>query len=522
MTSRYNGERIRVAVINCYFDETRRIKGRPHFVPQAVGPAYLAGAFNPDLTDFVLYSELHDGPFEDAKLFSWPQMVIFTSMSTAYDRMRHLAAYFRTANPEVILVAGGPAIRALPQHSSTFFDHCLSGDVEEVQDVIREEFGPRYCSEVMIPRLDLIHKWMGFVGYVESSRNCNFNCSFCSLSGEGNKYQIYDVDYIREQVNRIGYRRCVLFVDNNFYGNNYKFFLQKIDLLKELYQAKKIGGWSALVTNDFFNKPQNVALAKESGCLALFSGVESFDRDQLLRFNKSQNLILPQVETIVNCLEQGLGFQYGSIFDPTNRPLSEIRDEIHFITGNALIPLPAFMNLTIPILRTPYFYECLEKDLLLPHTKLCDMDGNTVVMKALDPVEEVVDFLKDLPTLVGYKKRVAKHAFRFWRRYSKKLTLLQKISMVGNSALLCLPALAHNHSGIFKNNKRQVPPRTYITTTEPLSPLYTPNFPVADRYRHYFEPTMVTDANGALHEDLAADLMLVPKVEARAKEIQRV
>ena len=49
-------ERKRVLIVNCFLDETRRLVGRPHFVPQAIGPAYLAGAFNRDLVDIRLYN----------------------------------------------------------------------------------------------------------------------------------------------------------------------------------------------------------------------------------------------------------------------------------------------------------------------------------------------------------------------------------------------------------------------------------------------------------------------------------
>lgn len=503
---KFNGERIRVLIINCYLDETRRLRGRPHFVPQSVGPAYLAGAFNRELADIRVFSELHGGPFRDKDMLGWPDMLVLSGMTSCYDRMLHLAAYVRTQNPRVVVVAGGPGVRSLPKLSRKFFDYCCSGDIEELQAVIRETFGARYIAENMLPRFDLIKKWMGVIGYVESSRNCNFKCSFCTLTGERVPYQIYDTDYVRKQIKDVGYHTCLLFVDNNFYGNNRAYFLEKLAMLKELWKKGAFGGWAALVTNDFFNREENLQLARESGCLALFSGVESFDAEQLKRFNKNQNLLLPQVSTITNCLEAGIVFQYGMIFDPTNRSLKEIHEEISLITDSPQITLPAFMNLTIPILRTPYFYECLKNDQMLPHTKLRDMDGNTLVLKTLDPAEEVVQFLKDMPTLRGYKRRVMRHVISFYRRYRRKLNLTQMVSAVGNGALLCLPAVAHNHAGIFTRLPKH-PPRTYITTTEPLGPLYNPSFPVDSKYAHYFQPTMITDAGGELTEEVADDLM---------------
>src|SRR5215208_6559196 len=109
-------ERKRVLIINCFLDETRRLVGRPHFVPQAIGPAYLAGAFNRELVDIRLYNELSSGPFLNEKLVEWAQMVVLTGMTSGYDRMRHISAYVRTKSPETVAVAGGPGIRALPKH----------------------------------------------------------------------------------------------------------------------------------------------------------------------------------------------------------------------------------------------------------------------------------------------------------------------------------------------------------------------------------------------------------------------
>ncbi|NIQ94282.1 MAG: hypothetical protein GWN87_08800, partial [Desulfuromonadales bacterium] len=85
---------------------------------------------------------------------------------------------------------------------------------------------------------------------------------------------------------------------NNFYGNDRALFLAKVELCRELYQAKKIKGWSCLVTGDFFARPENLTLVKEAGCKALFSGIESFDQDTLKSYNKKQNGIVPQLEMI--------------------------------------------------------------------------------------------------------------------------------------------------------------------------------------------------------------------------------
>lgn len=428
----------RVLIVNAYFDDLRRKGGRPFSAPQALGPTYLAGAFSQEHCEIRLYNEQYSGSLHDPKLLGWPDMLVLTGLTVAFDRMRQLTAYARSKNPRVIVVAGGPAIRALPNHAARFFDYACTGDVEQIQEVIREAFGNQYLAREMFPRFDLTY-WFGLIAYIESSRNCNFRCSFCSLTGEGNRYRKYELDYVRRQILAVGKRRLLTFLDNNFYGNDRRFFLQRIELLKELWQEGHFGNWTALVSNDFFLKPQNLSLARESGCSGLFCGVESFDADVLANYNKLQNTPVPQIEVIRNCLDSGLMFAYGLIVDLSRRRISEIKEEISFVTGTPQIPLPSFVNLIIPLLGTPYFDDCLRGGAFLPDTKLRDLDGSTLVLRPLDPIDECAGFLRTLPNLKGYRRRVARHIAGFVRRYAGSLDAGQLLIALASATMIVAP-----------------------------------------------------------------------------------
>ncbi len=171
--------RKRVLIVNCYFDDSRQPIRRTNKIPQAVGPIYLAGAFARDLCDVRCYTEVASGPLEDERLLGWPDMLVLTGLTNGFDRMLHLAAYARSKNQKVIVVAGGPAVRALPLLSKKFFDYTCLGDIEELGEVIAEAFGTGYVEKQMLPRYDLAY-WLGRIGYVETTRYCNFRCSFCA------------------------------------------------------------------------------------------------------------------------------------------------------------------------------------------------------------------------------------------------------------------------------------------------------------------------------------------------------
>jgi len=495
----------RILIVNCFFDEMRFFVGRNTQVPQAMGPVYLAGAFAPETCEIRLFSEMWSGPLVDEKLLSWPDMLVLTGLNTAFDRMLHLTAYVRTKNPQVIVVAGGPAVRNLPNLSKKYFDYVCLGDVEELQLVAENVFGPAYVSPVMRPRHDLAY-WMNHFGYVESSRYCNFKCAFCSLTGEGHRYRKYDLEFIRQQIVSLkGRKDPIIFIDNNFYGNDREFFKDRIELLKELKKTGYVKSWAALVTNDFFHREENLELAKRAGCMGLFSGLESFDADWLLSVNKGQNTRMSHVKIVRDCLINGIVFLYGSMLDVASRHLDDIRRELEFIFTNPEITLPSYLSIIVPILGTPLFYDCLDKGLLLPLTKLRDMESTTLCVKPLDPIEKVRQFVYDIQTLNGYKTRVAFHSYRFYRNYRRYLTPFQMAIALSNALKITFQN-TFNLTAIPRSLRPRNPRRTHLTSTEPLDQVYTPAFPVHSRFADYFKPTLLTDDKGHITKDLEKDI----------------
>lgn len=492
--------RKRVLIVNCYFDDSRQPIRRTTKIPQAVGPIYLAGAFSRELCEVRCYTELASGPLEDEKLLSWPDMLVLTGLTNSFDRMLHLTAYARTKNSKVIVVGGGPPVRSLPVLAGEVFDYACLGDIEELRQVIREALGPEYLAETMLPRYDLAY-WLGRIGYVETTRYCNFRCSFCSLTAEGHGYQTYEIDHIRRQILASGKRRRMFFLDNNFYGSDRNHFKARLNLINEMRALGQFNEWGALVTNDFYARDENLKLIREAGCELLFSGLESFDNDWLRNFNKLQNTKAPQVEMISKSLNAGVVFSYGLMVDVSTRSVADLHRELNFITGTPEITVPSFVTLSIPLLGTPYFYECLKNRTILPETKLRDMDGTTILQHPVDPIDEVVKFVDDLQSMKGYHGRVVKHAAKFAKIYHSKLTKMQMILAVGAGLLVCAQPLTTSFTGFGWARKRPRP-RTYISTTEPLDHMYTPAFRVDSRYESYFQPTMVTDKQGELHEDI--------------------
>jgi hypothetical protein len=123
-------------------------------------------------------------------------------------------------------------------------------------------------------------------------------------------------------------------------------------------------------------------------------------------------------------------------------------------------------------------------------------------MRPLDPVPDVLAFVRDLPSLRGYRTRVMRHVLRFLWRYHRRLSALQLAAESISAALIAMESFASSPGRFHRRDPRQ----TYFGPTEVLDPLYRPAMPVAARYEGHFRPTLVTDATGALAEDVAVDL----------------
>jgi hopanoid C-2 methylase len=481
----------KVLIVTCRFDEDRKGGSRPWRVPQAMAGAFVAGGFNPRLCEIRLYSELYSGPLADLDLLRWPDMLVLSGLQVDFDRFLHLTAYARTLNPNVIVVAGGSLVDVLPMFSRRFFDYCCGGPVEEIQDVIRDAFGADHVAETFTPRYDLAY-WSRGVGLVESSRYCNFHCNFCTMSIGNHSYVNFDVQEVRRQILSTR-RKNIFFLDNNFYGNNLHQFESKLEMLTEMKRRGELRSWGAELTADFFMKPRNLELARESGCTALFCGVESFDSESLASFEKRQNMT-DQVELIRRCLEAGILFLYGIIVDPTRRSIKSLQAEFEFILNNDEITLPSYFTLPIPLLGTPLFFEYLNARAILPRTRVRDLDGTTLSLRPLDDLGRVAEFWSRLLRWEDCKRKMAARTVRFLRRYRHSLDWRACSVSVGNSVTQLLPR--------YRNRKR-----TFVSTTECLDPVYEPLCSVPARFEQYFKPVYVTDEEGRLNRDLEEVLM---------------
>jgi len=433
----------------------------------------------------------------------WSDLIVLTGLTAAFDRLLHVTAYARTANPDVVVAAGGHGVRALPRYSEQFFDYTCLGDVEEIETVITSAFGPEYVSKEFLPRYDLAY-WMKTFGYAESSRNCNFKCGFCSLTGVGLKYDMQSPEYLDAQFEQMGKRSILYFLDNQVMGSGHDSLKARLDEVQKRREKGQFKYWGAFVTNAFFWEDRNIEMARDTGCMSVFVGVESFDDKAWLKsVNKKQNSRTSQVDLIRRSMDGGVLFQYGLVFDPSEQSVADMHRELDIICADPEIPPPNFIFMSIPFPGTPFFHDRLSKNQILPGTRMRDLEASTLTVKPMDPVEDVVDFIKNARNFRGYRWRFMKHHVRHLWRYKSSLTGTQLLLSVLTALAILAPGKYSSPGSIFVKKRK----RTNVSGTDHLDRVYTPCLPVAEPYRHYFEPTVIIDETGEVNPLLRDDVL---------------
>jgi radical SAM superfamily enzyme YgiQ (UPF0313 family) len=497
--------RKKILIVNCFFPDERLPIKRTNQVPNAVAPVLLAGYFSEHLCDIRLYNEVNSGFLEvyRPELLQWPDMLVLTGLTAAFDRLLHLTAYARTANPAVVVAAGGHGVRALPGYSRQFFDYSCLGDVEEIAEVIADALGEVYLAESFNPRYDLGY-WIKRFGYAESSRNCNFQCGFCSLTSAGRRYEVTPADYLEAQMENMGRRPIFFFQDNQILGSSKDSLRARLRQYQRRREAGQFRMWNGFVTDTFFWDEDNIRLARETNCLSVFVGVESFDDHKWLEdANKKQNSRYRQADLLRKAIDGGVLVQYGLVYDPTRHSLAQMHRELSIICDTPEIPAPNFIFTGIPFPGTPFFRACVREGLLLPNTDMRDLEGSTLSLKTIDPQPRVLEFIRGGRRFAGYRRRFVAHQYRFLRRYREVLTREQKLLANIAAAAILAPTAVLGPGALF----RRQAPRTHLSSTERLDCVYTPRLPVAERYRHYFRPTNIINRAGELNEAVAEDVM---------------
>lgn len=132
-----------------------------------------------------------------------------------------------------------------------------------------------------------------------------------------------------------------------------------------------------------------------------------------------------------------------------------------------------------------------------------DLDGSTLNLRALDGPDAAARFLRTTKNLVGRRGSFLAHQARFHWRYRGALAPHVHAASALTLASIMSPQGLSNTRYLFRRRA----PRTHVGGTDLLDPVYTPRHAVDAKFQSWFEPTMVTMADGSLNPAIADDLL---------------
>lgn len=389
-------------------------------------------------------------------------LVGLTAMTMHAPRAYEIADRFRARG--ITVVMGGIHASSLPEEAKEHVDAVVIGEAEDVWGKLLHDFqngqlNPFYKSDYFCsfkaqphPRLDLLKKkHYCTINCVQATRGCPFSCDFCSVAQFfGNTYRYRPVDEVIEEIKDLP-PSYFTFVDDNIMG--------KPSYAKELFQklTPLKRKWTSQGSLTMAKDTKLLKMAVESGCYALFVGVESLSQDNLSSMNKAINQVSQYEEAIKKIRDHGIMVIGSFIFGFDHDDEAVFERTVKFCEKNK-IELPIFFILT-PVPGTR-LYQRMEKEGRILHKDWSKYNGSNVVYK---------------PKLLSEETLFNGYSWAFQEIYSYQ-SMAKRILLPPHKRVI--PKIVVNHA--FRRMVMKVPKGEITLFSKVLNKLNT-SIPIKDR-----------------------------------------
>lgn len=322
-------------------------------------------------------------------------LVALTATTADAPRMYELGDRLRARGHTVVM--GGPHASLVPEEAARHADAVAVGEAERGFPRMIDDFGrgrlARFYRDpeglpldgLPTPRYDLLEEGFPFRAFVQATRGCPHHCTFCTLKALDRSYRTRPVAEVVRDIEAAGgrswlQRKFVWFWDDNLTADR--------DYARALFRAVRPlrRWWWTQASIDVADDPDLVRLAAESGCLAVFVGIESFSADNLLSVGKRQNRVDRYRRAIGTFHRFGIAVHAGLIVGLDGDTVRDIR-LLPEAVAELGIDLP-FVNVLTPFPGTPLRRKMAREDRLLPAGwERHNAAGVTFVPRRMTPAE---------------------------------------------------------------------------------------------------------------------------------------
>lgn len=253
-------------------------------------------------------------PATDAD-FEWADAVFVSGMHIQRQQMIDICRRAHAFDRPVAL--GGPSVSACPDYYP-MFDYLHVGELGDATDdlvarLARDLARPKEqvvlktkdrveMSDFPIPAYELAEIDRYFLGSVQYSSGCPYQCEFCDIPGlYGRNPRLKTPQQVVAELDKLlecGINGSVYFVDDNFIGNR----KATLELLPHLVEWQKRTGFqirlSCEATLNIAKRPEILELMREAYFITVFCGIETPDPDALKAISKDHNMMVPIMDAI--------------------------------------------------------------------------------------------------------------------------------------------------------------------------------------------------------------------------------
>ena len=210
-------------------------------------------------------------------------------------------------------------------------------------------------TDFPIPAYELAEVKKYFLGRIQYSSGCPYQCEFCDIPGlYGRNPRLKTPQQIIAELDRLlecGVTGSVYFVDDNFIGNR----KAALDLLPHLVEWQKKTGYvmrlACEATLNIAKRPEILEKMREAFFITIFCGIETPDPDALKAMQKDHNMMVPILEGVRTINSYGMEVVSGIIMGlDTDKP--ETGDALLAFVEQSNIPLLT-INLLQALPKTP-------------------------------------------------------------------------------------------------------------------------------------------------------------------------